>query len=135
MSSTNSKQGILLIIGSSMYPCACLKAIKWCLCHQKHHSSSLYLALMSFFQPTAKNIFSDYAYQYWGKIAKWFDGTALYEIIVVNIFLINQIGFGKVSNYLNQMIVDYIEKKSASMGLETLFLLTTRTADWYVFHL
>lgn len=27
---------------------------------------------------------------------------------------------------------DYIEKKASSLGLRTLFLLTTRTADWYV---
>ncbi|KAJ9670465.1 hypothetical protein PVL29_026789 [Vitis rotundifolia] len=29
-------------------------------------------------------------------------------------------------------LLDYVEKKSASMGLEMLFLLTTRTADWFV---
>ncbi|KAG9440563.1 hypothetical protein H6P81_020728 [Aristolochia fimbriata] len=29
-------------------------------------------------------------------------------------------------------ILDYIEKKASSMGLEKLFLLTTRTADWFV---
>jgi hypothetical protein len=27
---------------------------------------------------------------------------------------------------------DYVEKKALSLGLEKLFLLTTRTADWYV---
>lgn len=26
---------------------------------------------------------------------------------------------------------DFIEKKASSLGLENLFLLTTRTADWY----
>lgn len=29
-------------------------------------------------------------------------------------------------------LLDYIEKKAASMGLEKLFLLTTRAADWFV---
>ncbi|KAI3953309.1 hypothetical protein MKX01_042304 [Papaver californicum] len=29
-------------------------------------------------------------------------------------------------------LLDYIEKKAASLGLEKLFLLTTRTADWFV---
>jgi len=29
-------------------------------------------------------------------------------------------------------LLDYIEKKAISMGLERLFLLTTRTADWFV---
>ncbi|CAH8326102.1 unnamed protein product [Eruca vesicaria subsp. sativa] len=29
-------------------------------------------------------------------------------------------------------LLDYIEKKASSLGLETLFLLTTRTADWFV---
>lgn len=27
---------------------------------------------------------------------------------------------------------DYIEKKASALGLEMLFLLTTRTADWFV---
>ncbi|KAI3441004.1 uncharacterized protein J3R85_002843 [Psidium guajava] len=30
-------------------------------------------------------------------------------------------------------LLDYIEKKASSLGLEMLFLLTTRTADWYIF--
>jgi len=29
-------------------------------------------------------------------------------------------------------LLDYIEKKASSLGLEMLFLLTTRTADWFV---
>ncbi|KAK6923948.1 GNAT domain [Dillenia turbinata] len=29
-------------------------------------------------------------------------------------------------------LLDYIEKKASSLGLERLFLLTTRTADWFV---
>ncbi|KAF3439069.1 hypothetical protein FNV43_RR17344 [Rhamnella rubrinervis] len=29
-------------------------------------------------------------------------------------------------------LLDYIEKKASSLGLEKLFLLTTRTADWFV---
>ncbi|XP_062101794.1 probable amino-acid acetyltransferase NAGS2, chloroplastic isoform X2 [Humulus lupulus] len=29
-------------------------------------------------------------------------------------------------------LLDYIEKKASSIGLENLFLLTTRTADWFV---
>ncbi|KAK4798859.1 hypothetical protein SAY86_024224 [Trapa natans] len=29
-------------------------------------------------------------------------------------------------------LLDYIEKKAASLGLEMLFLFTTRTADWFV---
>ncbi|CAF2133541.1 unnamed protein product [Brassica rapa] len=29
-------------------------------------------------------------------------------------------------------LLDYIEKKASSLGLDTLFLLTTRTADWFV---
>lgn len=29
-------------------------------------------------------------------------------------------------------LLDYIEKKAASLGLEKVFLLTTRTADWFV---
>ncbi|KAM6564150.1 hypothetical protein CsatB_024148 [Cannabis sativa] len=29
-------------------------------------------------------------------------------------------------------LLDYIEKKASSLGLENLFLLTTRTADWFV---
>ncbi|XP_027178736.1 probable amino-acid acetyltransferase NAGS1, chloroplastic [Coffea eugenioides] len=29
-------------------------------------------------------------------------------------------------------LLDYIEKKASSLGLEILFLLTTRTADWFV---
>ncbi|XP_026393376.1 probable amino-acid acetyltransferase NAGS2, chloroplastic [Papaver somniferum] len=29
-------------------------------------------------------------------------------------------------------LLDYVEKKAASLGLEKLFLLTTRTADWFV---
>ncbi|OEL17282.1 putative amino-acid acetyltransferase NAGS2, chloroplastic [Dichanthelium oligosanthes] len=29
-------------------------------------------------------------------------------------------------------LLDYIEKKALSLGLEKIFLLTTRTADWYV---
>lgn len=29
-------------------------------------------------------------------------------------------------------LLDYIEKKASSMGLQRLFLLTTRTADWFV---
>ncbi|KAL2522662.1 putative amino-acid acetyltransferase NAGS1 [Forsythia ovata] len=29
-------------------------------------------------------------------------------------------------------LLDYIEKKASSLGLQTLFLLTTRTADWFV---
>ncbi|XP_023751855.1 probable amino-acid acetyltransferase NAGS2, chloroplastic [Lactuca sativa] len=29
-------------------------------------------------------------------------------------------------------LLDYIEKKASSMGLQKLFLLTTRTADWFV---
>ncbi|XAR51375.1 Amino-acid N-acetyltransferase, partial [Bertholletia excelsa] len=29
-------------------------------------------------------------------------------------------------------LLDYMEKKASSMGLEMLFLLTTRTADWFV---
>lgn len=28
---------------------------------------------------------------------------------------------------------DYVEKKASSLGLDMLFLLTTRTADWFVF--
>lgn len=30
------------------------------------------------------------------------------------------------------ILADYIEKKASSMGLQKLFLLTTRTADWFV---
>ncbi|XWS33481.1 hypothetical protein CRYUN_Cryun22dG0087000 [Craigia yunnanensis] len=30
-------------------------------------------------------------------------------------------------------LLDYIEKKASSIGLDMLFLLTTRTADWFVF--
>lgn len=33
---------------------------------------------------------------------------------------------------MNDYVADYIEKKASSMGLEMLFLLTTRTADWFV---
>lgn len=29
-------------------------------------------------------------------------------------------------------LLDYVEKKASSLGLQTLFLLTTRTADWFV---
>ncbi|CAK9136036.1 unnamed protein product [Ilex paraguariensis] len=29
-------------------------------------------------------------------------------------------------------LLDYIEKKASSLGLQMLFLLTTRTADWFV---
>ncbi|MFS8010799.1 putative amino-acid N-acetyltransferase transcription regulator GNAT family [Helianthus anomalus] len=29
-------------------------------------------------------------------------------------------------------LLDYIEKKASSIGLQSLFLLTTRTADWFV---
>jgi amino-acid N-acetyltransferase len=29
-------------------------------------------------------------------------------------------------------LLDYVEKKALSLGLEKLFLLTTRTADWFV---
>lgn len=28
---------------------------------------------------------------------------------------------------------DFLEKKAARMGLQYLFLLTTRTADWYAY--
>ena len=31
------------------------------------------------------------------------------------------------------VLADYIERKAQSLGLEMLFLLTTRTADWYAF--
>ncbi|KAJ6722233.1 AMINO-ACID ACETYLTRANSFERASE [Salix koriyanagi] len=31
-----------------------------------------------------------------------------------------------------QTFADFIERKASSLGLETLFLLTTRTADWSV---
>lgn len=38
-----------------------------------------------------------------------------------------------VHNSLQFLIsADYIEKKASSLGLEELFLLTTRTADWLV---
>ncbi|KAH8503846.1 hypothetical protein H0E87_014913 [Populus deltoides] len=30
-------------------------------------------------------------------------------------------------------LLDFIERRASSLGLETLFLLTTRTADWYFF--
>lgn len=29
-------------------------------------------------------------------------------------------------------LLDYVEKKALSLGLEKIFLLTTRTADWFV---
>ncbi|KAG5230716.1 amino-acid acetyltransferase [Salix suchowensis] len=40
---------------------------------------------------------------------------------------------GREINYLpyGQTFADFIERKASSLGLETLFLLTTRTADWY----
>ncbi|KAH6784733.1 N-acetyl-l-glutamate synthase 1 [Perilla frutescens var. hirtella] len=33
---------------------------------------------------------------------------------------------------LGDKLLDYIEKKASSLGLQMLFLLTTRTADWFV---
>ncbi|XP_057784435.1 probable amino-acid acetyltransferase NAGS2, chloroplastic isoform X5 [Salvia miltiorrhiza] len=33
---------------------------------------------------------------------------------------------------LGDKLLDYIEKKASSLGLQILFLLTTRTADWFV---
>ena len=35
-------------------------------------------------------------------------------------------------NHNESVSADYIEKKASSLGLEKLFLLTTRTADWFV---
>lgn len=35
------------------------------------------------------------------------------------------------NNFVFQYFADYIEKKASSLGLQMLFLLTTRTADWY----
>lgn len=34
--------------------------------------------------------------------------------------------------FVLEHMADYIEKKASSFGLQMLFLLTTRTADWYV---
>ncbi|CAK7339746.1 unnamed protein product [Dovyalis caffra] len=38
--------------------------------------------------------------------------------------------FFRTTSPLRQLL-DFIEKKASSLGLETLFLLTTRTADWF----
>jgi N-acetylglutamate synthase-like GNAT family acetyltransferase len=34
--------------------------------------------------------------------------------------------------YIHLACADYLERKAANLGLENLFLLTTRTADWLV---
>ena len=38
---------------------------------------------------------------------------------------------GQGCTEFSSVFVDYMENKAVNMGIEKLFLLTTRTADWY----
>jgi hypothetical protein len=55
---------------------------------------------------------------------KGFNYVAFYTKIGFTCYLLFTYGYGYAS--------DYIEKMALSLGLEKLFLLTTRTADWYI---
>ena len=46
-----------------------------------------------------------------------------------NIYIVDLNICGRIDFFY--LMVDYMENKALKMGLERLFLLTTRTADWY----
>lgn len=59
-------------------------------------------------------------------------GDKLLGIIIKLLSIVFESTIKTNRSFLTVKYADYIEKKASALGLEMLFLLTTRTADWFV---